>query len=159
MFKLLRWIKFQANATPIDVLHSPFVFRLYNKALRKSAIPKVELFVSQKALTSNQKRICNAVFEQLNYQQAVFSSNSFDHSTDMFIWNSEDDVSVANAFLSILHNAGVLVVLNPHNNHLTEQSTNELLKHPKARVIVDVFEMLLIFCRQEQAAQYFRLRI
>lgn len=161
MLRLLQWIKFQANATPIDVLHSPFVFRLYNKALKKSIKPAGEHFQLPITVSKNQKRICYAVFELLNCKKAaVLTSDTFNSSTDMLIYDAKkDEVQQAKLFLSNMHNDALLVVLNPNLNRSTITHTRDLLQHPKARVVVDVFDMLLIFCRQEQAAQYFRLRV
>ena len=161
IYRALRWLIFQANATRIDVLHSPFVFQLYQQALKRNKEIPSDSFATDYLITPQQLRLCTNVFSYLNYS-TVSDLRHLANATPngmLLADAATDDPALFDASGFALSDRLSLAILNIHESAKAAAFYERVINKPYAHVCVDVFHVAFIFYRPEQAPQRFCLRV
>ena len=170
------FIKHYWSATRIDVLHSPFIFDLYNACIKKKNIhahPIGKINSQLKIIQSTRiAQIVSRLIEYYQYNNTIVIEN-FDAELPKILTDySQIDfafIDCQNHSASIINNFEMLIT-KTHNNSLfifNEMYSSKKLTsvwqkiklHPKVNITVDLFFIGLVFFRKEQASQHFKLRI
>ncbi len=145
-------LKHYLVATRIDVLHSPFVFKLYNACIKSNkniasltgALASYLNFESKFRITE-QKDVVLLQENQL-YDFLIIDTNT----------TLPDDA--IEQILNTLSSTCCILMEKPYTNKYRINLLKTLSAHPQIHVTVDLFHCALLFKRQEQAREYFRLR-
>jgi hypothetical protein len=161
MYRAMRWLAFQANATRIDVLHSPFVFKLYQNALKRNKQFASSSFSTGYRITPQQQRLCTNVFSYMNYSTVIDLRNTANLAPiDLVMADAAtDDSTHFDAYDLALSERLSMAVLNIHESPKATAFYEMLMRKPFAHVCVDVFDVAFLFYRPEQVPQRFCLRI
>jgi len=171
-------------AKPIDILHSPFVFQLYQSsaAIQKKALfesmnishLKQDGFSNSKALASilsalNSKEIFtlkqinqNWILEEWQTKlQIPFEKEKQPIQIDaLLIDNSIDLTRLPLAELKTCLQAKQPILINqPHLNKVSRKQWQSLCKQTEVQVAIDFFAFGLCFFNRKQAKEYFKLRL
>lgn len=156
-------------STPIDVLHSPFVFKLYQTCIRRNPAsvnivggttgsPRTDQIVERLIRENGFKTGVNLAFDDLEELQQMQIPDSIDYA---LIRIKETD-RIYPAFLRItdvVHNNSMVVFYKMYHSPQSASEWEKVRDHPMVRVTVDLFFIGLVFFRKEQARQHFRLRV
>lgn len=161
IYRVLRWLIFQATATRIDVLHSPFVFKLYQQALKRNKEISSDSFATNYRITPQQLRLCTNVFSYLNCSTVSDISHLANATPNGMLLAdaATDDPALFDASGFALSERLSLAVLNIHESPKAAAFYETVLNKSYAHVCVDVFHVAFIFYRPEQAPQRFCLRV
>lgn len=139
-----RFLSHWANATRIDVLHSPFVFKLYNTCIKPTGSGEVDALFNR-ICTYLQLSIAND-FSRFEPNQSLLIR--IHQSIDLDTWNT---------ILQQIGEHGMIVLEKPH--HTTRQfMMQHMWQCNHIHVCIDLFDVCIIMSRQEQAKEYFKLR-
>lgn len=173
-------------AKPIDILHSPFVFKLYQDA---SALERNQL-INHNFIALIQKtrfRQPNAIaglltalnaqhLFQLQCVQETWYLTSINNDANKFTVEEMrqqkqpiDGIFVAdnsplnnlplNSLKSLLNSQCPLIVNKPHANAITHQQWHELYPKNEIQIAIDFFDFGCYFFNRKQAKEYFKLRL
>jgi|GEM_PF-2676710 hypothetical protein len=161
IYRVLRWLIFQATATRIDVLHSPFVFKLYQQALKRNKEISSDSFATNYRITPQQLRLCTNVLLYMHHSSVSDLRHSVNTSTEGMLLAdaATDDSSLLDSVGFTLSERVFLAVLNIHESPKAAAFYETVLNKSYAHVCVDVFHVAFIFYRPEQAPQRFCLRV
>lgn len=177
----LSFIKHYLSATLIDVLHSPFVFTLYNECIKRNSLQHLPEYISSEP-SYFRKRIDDVLLkyilhygvseiqvtgqaEQTDFADALHSLNITYHKglpgkkCDLIYFEKIPDAAKIKNSLDYLHNDSVIVVRNMYDSKGRTASWNAIKELPEITVTVDLFFAGLIFVRREQLKQDFKLRL
>jgi hypothetical protein len=151
-----------ACATLIDVLHSPFVFELYNDCIKTKSNIKLPNY-SPTANDYFNKR-CDSIIAKLKLKFAThyFTSVSNDLSTEnpfIFYVENEVTIEVIQQKLNSAHNDSLVIVRNIYASAKQTENWQQLKTTQNVTTSIDLFFMGLLFVRKEQRRQAFRLRL
>jgi hypothetical protein len=173
-------------AKPIDILHSPFVFKLYQDAVaikRNNATNKqlsehlFQLNCKHATAISQLLTALNAVqiFEMKQVQETwvliKIGHTATTHALeDLDQYNPQiDAIYLAEAALlnklplaslkSLLNSHCPLLVSNPHAHANASKQWVELYEKNEVQIAVDFFDFGLCFFNRKQAKEYFKLRL
>jgi hypothetical protein len=140
-------------ATRIDVLHSPFVFKLYNACIKSN---------------HTQSTLVASLANHLNLKSTFTVSTEEDIKTllqlnsmyDLIIIKTDTFLSSDSLYqISIrLSKNGCLLIEKPYISPSHKYNTRNLSALPNFHVTIDLFRCALLFQRSEQVREYFRLR-
>jgi len=163
------------SATPVDVLHSPFIFSLYNACFNSRKFLKVKgrnrfeksiqrlsihLKIKMCLFIGNKDHHIPSISNNLSWiyydSESIKNETSFDL---IYIDNIElIDEKILNRCFQFMHNDSIIFIREPYKNQKSQRISRLILNSEEARISVDVFYALLIFKRKEQVAQKFKLR-
>jgi hypothetical protein len=177
----LSFIKHYLSATLIDVLHSPFVFRLYNQCIRKKSLQHLDTPLSSDY--SYFSRRINEVLlkyilqykpdkiyvarnaEKGDFADALHSyaipfshTLPFQHCGILYL-GRVPDIPKLYSYLPHLQNDSVIVVEHLYDTKAHTDAWNALKGLPEITVTVDLFFAGLVFIRRQQRKQDFKLRL
>jgi hypothetical protein len=169
------------SATLIDVLHSPFVFSLYNQCIKKSRLQPVpeqvlndtsysdkrinEILLKYVLHYRPQKIYISRHAEKADLMDALHALNiHFSHelpfrNCDLMYLEHVPDCEKMKLLLPHLHNDAMIIVRNMYDSKNHTAAWAALKSMPEISVTVDMFFAGLIFIRREQRKQNFRLRL
>lgn len=146
-------LKHYLVATRIDVLHSPFVFKLYNECIKTN---------------QTQSTLVAALANHLNLHSTFTVStdedinrlNQFNCIYDLIIIKTDTYLSSVslNQISRSLSKNGFVLIEKPYINPYHKYNTRTLSALPNFHVTIDLFRCALLFQRSEQVREYFRLR-
>jgi hypothetical protein len=162
LYTFRKLLNHYASATLIDVLHSPFVFGLYNHCFKKNSILSIANYKPSSNGYFNQQ--CESIIQKL---QLYFPNHSFTKELDTlplespFIWLISEPISLekVDQILSDAHNDSMVIVRNMYSSSHNTQSWEQLKSMPQVTASIDLFFMGLLFARKEQRKQDFKLRL
>jgi hypothetical protein len=162
LYTFRKLLNHYASATLIDVLHSPFIFGLYNHCFKKNSILSIANYKPSSNGYFNQR--CENIIEKL---QLHFPNHSFIKELDTlplespFILLINETISLIKVeqILSDAHNDSMLIVRNIYSNSNNTQRWEQLKSLPQVTASIDLFFMGLLFVREEQRKQVFKLRL
>jgi len=178
----LSFIKHYLSATLIDVLHSPFVFSLYNQCIKKKSLQQLPENITSSSLSYFKKRADEVLLKyvlQYNPQKIYLSGHAIQgdfadalhdmgipfektmpfHACDMIYFERVPDVAKIESCLSHLHNDSVIVIRNMYDSKKHTTTWNDIKAMPEITVTIDLFFAGMIFIRREQRKQDFKLRL
>lgn len=151
-----------ASATLIDVLHSPFVFSLYNQCFKKNSI--IRLTSPLPPSSGYYDKRVKSIIEKM---KVYFAGHHFTTDIDSLPAGKPfmllaDDLITADKLapkLQEAHNDSVVIVQNMYANEAATQQWEDLKKRSTVTASIDLFFMGMVFVRKEQRKQTFRLRL
>ena len=158
-----QYLKYYLLAKNKHSIHSPFVYRLLtevitpkNKTLLKSSRHYIEL--KERLIEYlNPKNI-------LEIGSCLFSEKKNMYYSDFcelkekkidFIYLNDTSEKKINTALKYMHNDSVLVL---NNLYKTKDNWQKLKDHSQVRVSINLFQLGIIFTREEQEKQHFTIR-
>ncbi len=162
LYRFRKLLNHYAGATLIDVLHSPFVFGLYNNCFKTNSNLKLPHF-SPTARGYYNKR-CEAITAKLklHFPEHYFTTDIHRLPTDKpFIFCVEGKITVETIQqkLNSAHNDSMVLVKNMYASTESAETWQQLKATPNVTASIDLFFMGLVFVRKEQRKQEFRLRL
>jgi hypothetical protein len=161
-FYIKQLIKHYGSATLIDVLHSPFVFKLYNDCIKKNSNISLLEFIPQSSGYIN-KRI-ETILAKFTYQYRHFT-----HTENIkeitpgvpFILSITENsaLSELQEVLLTAHNDSVCILRNMYHSPESAEYWNKVKKLESVTASVDLLFVGFVFVRKEQRKQEFRLRL
>jgi hypothetical protein len=178
----LSFIKHYLSATLIDVLHSPFVFGLYNQCIKRKSTQPLPENITSHSFPYFRKRADEVLLKyvlqyqpkkiylsghaiQSDFADALHNLNiSFDktlpfHDCDMIYFERVPDVAKIQSCLSHLNNDSVIMIRSMYDSKRHTDTWNAIKKMPEITVTIDLFFAGMIFIRKEQRKQDFKLRL
>ncbi len=173
-------------AKPIDILHSPFVFKLYQDAVAIKRNQATNKQLSEQLLKQNCKQATaiSEILTALNVVQVfeikqlketwvltAIDQSAIKYTLDNLAQHSQqiDAVYLADNSLfhkiplaslkSLLNSHCPLIVNKPHANATTHQQWYELYMKNEVQIAIDFFDFGLCFFNRKQAKEYFKLRL
>ena len=171
-------------AKPIDILHSPFVFQLYQNSAaldKKAQFEPSYLSNTKQYGLSNAKALASVlstlnakeifILKQINQKwileewqskcQSPFEKMNLPFQIDaLLIDESIDLYSLPLAELkNCLQATQAIIVNQPHSNKKTSIQWQSLCKRAEVQVSIDFFEFGLCFFNRKQAKEHFKLRL
>jgi len=171
-------------AKPIDILHSPFVFQLYQSS---AAIQKQALFEPMNLSHLKQDGFSNpkalaSIFSALNTKE-IFTLKQINQNWILEEWQSKLQIPFEKEKLPIqidailidysidlnclplaelktcLQAKQALIIDQPHLNKVRNMQWQALCKQTEVQVAIDFFDFGLCFFNRKQAKEYFKLRL
>lgn len=162
IFYIKQLIKHYGSATLIDVLHSPFVFKLYNDCIRKNSNVSLLEFIPQSSGYIN-KRIETILAKFIAQFPHSIQTNHIQEITPgvPFILNVIENSSLKELqeVLLTAHNDSVCIFKNMYHSPEITEYWNNVKKLEGVTASVDLFFVGFVFVRKEQRKQEFRLRL
>jgi hypothetical protein len=154
IFYIQQLIKHYWSATLIDVLHSPFVFALYNDCFKRNS--NIALYDSDELGLSR----AEAIIEKLKIHFAghkYVTGSPLSQPDVPVIWKITKplDWKWIVVFWETTHNDSFILLPYPYRNLTVWKQLNLL---PNTTAVIDLFVIGLVFKRKEQRKEYFRLR-
>jgi hypothetical protein len=140
----LRFLSHWAGATRIDVLHSPFVFRLYNTCIKPTPSGKVDMLF---------QRVAAYMQTPISLHPSSYMPN---HAILIRI-NQHIQPDEWNNMLQNIGKKGTIVIEKPHHNKRINMM-QYMWQCNHIHVCIDLFDACIITSRQEQVKEYFKLR-
>jgi hypothetical protein len=139
-----RFLSHWANATRIDVLHSPFVFRLYQSCIKPTPRRDVQ-------------QLFDRLVAHLQLPVAVGGETFCENHAIWIPSTTQLNVDEWKTMVQQIGTNGMIVLEKPHQkNRLELLETMWFQKN--IHVCIDLFDVCIIMSRQEQAKEYFKLR-
>jgi hypothetical protein len=162
-FPYYQYLKYYLSAKNKHSIHSPFVYRLLtkaitpkNKTLLKTSRHYIELkkrlieYLNPKSILE----IGSSLFsEQKNTYYTDFNEVK-EKKIDFIYLNDTSEKKIVTA-LKYMHNDSVLVL---NNLYKTKENWQKLKDHSQVRVSINLFQLGIIFMREEQEKQHFTIR-
>lgn len=155
-------IKHYVSATFIDVLHSPFVFQLYNDCIKKNSNVSVPKFVPQSTDYINKRVETILAKFTFQYPKSIYTNHIQDITPGVpFILNATQDISFTELQEKLLtaHNDSVCIYRNMYHSSAHTDYWNNFKQLEGVTASVDLFFVGFIFIRKEQRKQTFNLRL
>ncbi|MES2560848.1 MAG: hypothetical protein V4590_13970 [Bacteroidota bacterium] len=155
-------IKHYGSATLIDVLHSPFVFALYNDCIKKKGNVQLPDFTPQSTGYLNQRGETILDKFKSQYPNHLFATHPAHVAQGVrFIFMLTEDVSLIELqkVISIAHNESVIIVKNMYDSPISAARWKAIKHLEGVTASVDLFVLGFVFVRKEQRKQEFKLRI
>lgn len=164
MYSFFSYLRFLLSATNQHGVHSPFVYRFVTKGLYRKGNKKLTVTenVLAKSISyfsfkkiglvtdSNSLKInLNSIFEDLNYKMVSFDIVYANKSTKPFSTISKE----------YLHNETMLLIEGIHQSKESTNNWNTLKEQEQVRVTIDLYHCGIVFFRQEQAKEHFKIRL
>ena len=158
----LKYIYYYLTATNKHGIHSPFVFKLYTKAIQ------TKKFYYNRSKKNSE--LISRLFSHFEPKIVVeigshrLSKTSMKYHQDFqnikkplidFIYIQKSTKENLNNALKYMHNESVLVI---NNIHQSKEEWQFLQNHSKVNVSINLFEIGLIFFREQQEEQHFTIR-
>lgn len=161
-YRFRKLLNHYAGATLIDVLHSPFVFGLYNNCFKTNSNLKLQAFTPTSTGYFNQR--CEAIIAKLklHFPEHYFTTAIHSLSTDkpfIFLAEGEIPLETIRQKLNSAHNDSMVIVKRMYTNPKSAENWKQLKATQKVTASIDLFFMGLLFVRKEQRKQEFRLRL
>jgi hypothetical protein len=161
-FYIKQLIKHYGSATLIDVLHSPFVFKLYNDCIKKNSNISLLEFIPQSSGYIN-KRIETILAKSIAQFPHSIHTDCIKEITPgvPFILNVTENSSLKelNDVLLTAHNDSVCILRNMYHSPESAEYWNKVKKLESVTASVDLLFVGFVFVRKEQRKQEFRLRL
>ncbi len=164
MYKLIRYFKHQLTATNQYGIHSPFVYNFLTKCLY--AKPKMKSSKSDAVLLKS------IPYFKLNRLQCIPKNQKIEGLIQkkygmLPVTNEPFDIlrfeNPSSTIIAVFHEkintGGLIFIDNIHRNKENSKNWNTLINHTKVTVSIDLFYCGLLFFRQEQVKQHFKIRI
>lgn len=152
-----------ASATLIDVLHSPFVFELYNSCFAKHSFTKLPPTFSPKGKNYVDKRVDTIITKlQSHFKHHDFYADPTPKIHNQpAIWEitSLSSLNEIEKWVTSAHNDSMIVLRNPHQPLVTNIIWKHLISMPQTTAIIDLYFLGIVFIRKEQHKQIFKLRL
>jgi hypothetical protein len=162
LFYYKQLIKHYGSATLIDVLHSPFVFALYNDCIKKKSNVQLSYFVPQ-SKSYLQKRaetiVAKVKSQNPNHLVATTPEQVVPGVRYLFFMSGEVYLPALQKVLLTMHNDSVIIVRDMYVIKENEARWKALQQLEGVTASVDLFVLGFVFVRKEQRRQTFRLRI
>lgn len=182
------FISHYVNATPIDVLHSPFVFKFYNTCVRRKPgdyapserilsilLRAIKYFNYRSGILINHHNSWDsgmiADCLKRNEGQLITMDPSMQSSHDtapeiktdvLIIADDAPSEMVSYTIQSILPNmpnGSAVVLFYPYRNRKNRILWSNLKAIPQLNISVDLFFIGFLFVRKEQVRQNFKIRV
>lgn len=162
IFYIKQLIKHYGSATLIDVLHSPFVFALYNDCIKKNSNIRLSGFVPQSSGYLNQRAetILAKFRSQLpNHASATLPAHVAPNIPVFFVVTEHVSLTELQQVCLTVHNDSVLVFKNMYDSPETAKHWQAAKQLEGVTASVDLFVIGFVFVRKEQRKQEFKLRV
>ena len=162
-FKLISRIRFLVNSTNQHGVHSPFVFDFVTKGLYQKLPKSVatnDFLATQKLRKKEQKillKIINYFQIDTIYTTVDELENTFDNNYKLLFINTINKFNFDT--ISVTSSKLIVVFQDIHSNKVNQEKWVTLCKNPKAPVTIDLFYFGMIFFRNEQAKEHFKIRV
>jgi hypothetical protein len=162
LYTTRKFLHHYASATLIDVLHSPFVFGLYNNCFKTKSNIKLTGFTPASKGYFNLR--CETVVAKLKlyFPGHYFTTDINSLPTDKpFIFLIEDETSLETIQqkLTVAHNDSIVIVKNMYTNLKHTENWQQLKATQNVTASINLFFIGMLFVRKEQLKQEFRLRL
>lgn len=155
-------IKHYGSATLIDVLHSPFVFALYNDCIKKNSNVALSGFVPQSKGYLNKRGETMLAKFIARHPDLIYATHPAHIAQGIpFVFMLTEHVTLIELQKLILtaHNDSVIVVKNMYASKEAMANWETLKQLEGVTATVDLFVIGFVFVRKEQRRQEFRLRV
>ncbi len=155
LFTFKKLLNHYASATLIDVLHSPFVFELYNSCFKRRSNIKTPY-----AQSGHVEEIIAKLCIRFP-QHAVITVPNQAQPGQPFLLIPETNIPLTelDVLLSQAHNDSFLVIKHPHASEQQFEYWEQLKQRAAVTAVIDLFFVGLVFVRTEQRKQVFKLRL
>lgn len=162
-FPYYQYLKYYLSAKNKHSIHSPFVYRLLTKAItpKNKTLLKTSIHYNELKERLIEYLNPNSILE---IGSNLFSGKKKTYYTDFkeikkkkidFIYLNDTDEKKIITALKYMHNDSVLVL---NNLYKTKESWQKLKDHSQVRVSINLFQLGVIFMREEQEKQHFTIR-
>lgn len=161
---LFHHIKHFLTATNQHGVHSPFVYNyltqcLYAKPSYKGSKTANVLLKSIRYF-SIENFIINSKYSQIENQiRNEFGLEASHKTPSDLIYLDGPDADVLSAHKNILHNDSMILINNIYGNNVATAVWETLTQNEMITVSIDLFYCGILFLRQEQAKEHFKIRI
>jgi hypothetical protein len=162
LYTTRKFLHHYASATLIDVLHSPFVFGLYNNCFKTKSNLKLPGFNPASKGYFNQR--CETIVAKLklHFPRHYFTADINSLTTDkpfIFLIENETSLETIQQKLAVAHNDSMVIVKNMYTNSMLTENWQQLKATQNVTAAIDLFFIGMLFVRKEQLKQEFRLRL
>lgn len=162
-FKLLSRIQFLVQSTNQHGVHSPFVFDFVTKGLYQKISKETSLkaISSIRNLSNKEEKILQKIASYFQIETIYTSVNQlekrFDKSYKILLINNlyHFNFEKINVDLSEI----IIIFQGIHSNRKAYQKWLCFCEHSKSIVTIDLYYFGLIFFRNEQAKEHFKIRV
>ncbi|MDP5092662.1 MAG: hypothetical protein NWQ17_05100 [Polaribacter sp.] len=162
-FKLIARIQFLLTSTNQHGVHSPFVFDFVTKGLYQKSLKLIATndFLASQKLRKKEQKILAKITAYFGVESIVTSVNELEitssNSYKILFVNTIDNF---NFDILPVNTSKLIVVLHGiHDNKATQEKWGQLCTYTKATVTIDLFYFGLIFFREAQAKEHFKIRV
>lgn len=170
-FKIKTYLTFLFRSFHLHGIHSPFVFRLQQACfsgkkeeillklvdyLKIETILVFEKFTEKDIFKTSKTIIADPADAQ---QLDLFSKENRKFDLVYFPAPTENLFALFQKALPLAHNDTVFVFEKPHRSKEREQIWERTKHHEKVRVSIDTFHFGLVFFREEQVKEDFRIQL
>lgn len=151
---------FLLTSTNQHGVHSPFVFDFVTKGLYQKNVDvnKINQYQEFKNLSSKKKKILSKILSYFNVK-TVFTDVVKANQLSKKQWNVLFLNELKNEHFLIPSPNYFVVINDIHKSKMTFGRWKYLLRNRKATVSIDLFYYGLIFFREEQAKEHFKIRV
>ena len=162
-FPYYKYLKYYLSAKNKHSIHSPFVYRLLTKAItpkNKTLLKTSRHYIELKERLIeylNPKSILEIGSCLFSEQKKTYYSNFHEvkeKNIDFIYLNDTSEKKIVTA-LKYMHNDSVMVL---NNIYKTKENWQKLKDHSQVRVSINLFQLGIIFMREEQEKQHFTIR-
>jgi hypothetical protein len=166
LFKIKSYLQFLWYSKNEHAVHSPFVFQLVTKCLYAKT-EKPPYFTDFPTKTKKEK-LLNQLFHYFQFQEGLYILPT--KKTDItkvskldFVWIDvgyfiENQLDIETIFAKT-HNETCFIFESINKNNENQLFWKSLVSNPKFTVTIDTFSLGLAFIRNEQAKEYFVIRV
>ncbi len=177
-------VRHYTTALPVDILHSPFVFSLYNNCMKQNALRNrfaTKVYPKWFQVIAASIRYFNYTIgyafgfdkeemQQLHPNGKISDGKQINHTDDSFVnyldyliircsQNITDPYPLFKQYLSSMKNESMVAISGIYNTRKTKNGWNQIKEIAEVKVTVDLFFVGLVFFRKEQRKQHFALRL
>ena len=163
IFKLITRIQFLLTSTNQHGVHSPFVFDFVTKGLYQKSLKSLlsNDFTASLKLPKKEEKILANIFNYFNIVSVIPNPKELENSLDngykiLYINNIKNFEFVKTLPYS---SKNIVVIHRIHTQKSNLLKWKDLCKNPNATVTIDLFYFGLIFFRETQAKEHFKIRV
>ena len=162
MHRFLSYLKFLLKSTNQHGVHSPFVYQFVTKGLYQKNINLnilKSLSTLKKVSKKEEKMLVNTInyfYSDVNKSKNINYSKALNKPYKILIINDFKNYNTLN--LNDFSSEEIIIFHNTYENNLTLKKWNEIKKHNKVTLSIDLFYFGIIFNRKQQAKEHFYLR-
>lgn len=162
-FPYYHYLKYYLSAKNKHSIHSPFVYQLLTKAItpkNKTLLKTSRHYIEVKERLIeylNPKSILEIGSSLFSEKKNTYYTNFEEvkeKKVDFIYLNDTNEKKIITA-LEYMHNDSVLVL---NNLYKTKENWQKLKDHSQVRVSINLFQLGIIFIREEQVKQHFTIR-
>lgn len=162
-YKLIARIQFILTSTNQHGVHSPFVFDFVTKGLYQKSLKSVPInnFTASLKLPKKEEKILAKIFNYFNIASVTPNpkelENSLGNSYKILYVNDIEHFELIKTFSYSSKNIVIIHKIHTQKSNLLKWK--DLCKNTNATVTIDLFYFGLIFFRETQAKEHFKIRV